>query len=309
VMEKGVLVESAATETLFDAPQHPYTQKLLASEPQRQIEPVASNARRVMEVQGLCVDYGTNGLFGRKAFRALHCIDLALRHGETLGVVGESGSGKSTLAATLLALQQPAAGSIHIDGMPLSTLRTASSRKALHAKLQVVFQDPFGSLSPRMTVEQIVGEGLRVHRPELDAQARRERVAALLHEVGMPWDVMLSYPQEFSGGQRQRIAIARALAVEPDILILDEPTSALDVSIQKQVLSLLANLQKKRSLSYLFITHDLAVIRAMAHRVMVMKSGHVVESGETSDVLDAPTHPYTRNLVAASMMSSVDVAA
>ncbi|MBN3764021.1 dipeptide ABC transporter ATP-binding protein [Burkholderia sp. Ac-20365] len=304
VMEKGVLVESGSTEQLFDAPRHPYTQRLLASEPQRQVEPVASNAKRVMEVQGLSVDYTASGLFKRSAFRALHGIDLSLRHGETLGVVGESGSGKSTLAATLLGLQTPAAGSVHIDGLPLSTLRTTSSRKSLYAKLQVVFQDPFGSLSPRMTVEQIIGEGLRVHRPELDTHARRERVAALLQEVGMPWDVMLRYPQEFSGGQRQRIAIARALAVEPEILILDEPTSALDVSIQKQVLSLLANLQKNRSLSYLFITHDLAVIRAMAHRVVVMKSGHIVETGETSDVLDTPTHPYTRNFVAASMIST-----
>lgn len=308
VMEKGVLVESGATKELFDAPRHPYTQKLLASEPQRQVSPVASNAKRVMEVQGLSVDYATSGVFRRRAFRALHGIDLSLRHGETLGIVGESGSGKSTLAATLLGLQHPAAGSVHIDGMPLSTLRTTSSRKSLYAKLQVVFQDPFGSLSPRMAVEQIVGEGLRVHRPGLDAHARRERVAALLQEVGMPWDVMLRYPQEFSGGQRQRIAIARALAVEPEILILDEPTSALDVSIQKQVLSLLANLQKSRRLSYLFITHDLAVIRAMAHRVAVMKSGRIVETGETHDVMEAPTHPYTRKLVAASMMSATPLA-
>jgi microcin C transport system ATP-binding protein len=167
--------------------------------------------------------------------------------------------------------------------------------------MQVVFQDPFGSLSPRMTVEQIIGEGLAVHRPEVDAKARRARVGSLLEEVGMPADAMLRYPHEFSGGQRQRIAIARALAVQPELIVLDEPTSALDVSIQKQVLNLLTNLQKKYKLSYLFITHDLAVMRAMAHRVIVMKSGRVVEAGDTLDVLHAPSHPYTQSLLASSL--------
>jgi microcin C transport system ATP-binding protein len=309
VMEKGVLVETNTTEALFSNPQHPYTKRLLDSEPQRAVEPVEPGARRLLEVQGLAVDYSTSAkgwrsIFGRSTFRAVHDVDLSVRRGETLGIVGESGSGKSTLAATVLGLQRPAAGHIHIDGLPLSTLKTARSRRALYSRMQVVFQDPFGSLSPRMTVEQIIGEGLTMHQPDMDAKARRARVGGLLEEVGMPADAMLRYPHEFSGGQRQRIAIARALAVEPELLVLDEPTSALDVSIQKQVLNLLTNLQKKYKLSYLFITHDLAVMRAMAHRVIVMKSGRIVEAGDTLDVLLAPSHPYTQSLLASSLIVS-----
>jgi len=166
-----------------------------------------------------------------------------------------------------------------------------------------VFQDPYGSLSPRMTIEQVIGEGLMMHCPELDANARRARIVELLHEVGLPGNVLQRYPHEFSGGQRQRIAIARALAVEPEMLVLDEPTSALDVSIQQQVLRLLTKLQKKYNLSYLFITHDLAVMRAMAHRVMVMKDGRIIESGTTEDIMSTPSHPYTRALLEASMLS------
>ncbi|MFM0044379.1 dipeptide ABC transporter ATP-binding protein [Paraburkholderia sediminicola] len=309
VMEKGVLVETNTTEALFSNPQHPYTQRLLDSEPQRAVEPVEPGARRLLEVQGLAVDYSTSAkgwrsMFGRSTFRAVHDVDLSVRRGETLGIVGESGSGKSTLAATVLGLQRPAAGHIHIDGLPLSTLKTQRSRRALYSRMQVVFQDPFGSLSPRMTVEQIIGEGLTMHQPDMDAKARRARVGGLLEEVGMSADSMLRYPHEFSGGQRQRIAIARALAVEPELLVLDEPTSALDVSIQKQVLNLLTNLQKKYKLSYLFITHDLAVMRAMAHRVIVMKSGRIVEAGDTLDVLRAPSHPYTQSLLASSLIVS-----
>jgi microcin C transport system ATP-binding protein len=307
VMEKGVLVETNTTEALFSKPQHPYTQRLLDSEPRRAVDPVASDARRILEVKGVAVDYHTAGkgwrsIFGGTKFRAVHEADLSLRRGETLGIVGESGSGKSTLAFTVLGLNRPAQGEIHIDGMPLSTLRNPKSRRALYSRMQVVFQDPFGSLSPRMTVEQIIGEGFAIHRPEIEAPARRGRIGSLLEEVGLPAESMLRYPHEFSGGQRQRIAIARALAVEPELLVLDEPTSALDVSIQKQVLALLTNLQKKYQLSYLFITHDLAVMRAMAHRVIVMKAGRIVEQGDTLDVLHAPSHPYTRSLLASSMM-------
>ncbi|MDT8839578.1 dipeptide ABC transporter ATP-binding protein [Paraburkholderia fungorum] len=309
VMEKGVLVETNTTEALFSNPQHPYTQRLLDSVPQRAVAPVEPGARRLLEVQGLAVDYSTSAkgwrsLFGRSTFRAVHDVDLSVRRGETLGIVGESGSGKSTLAATVLGLQRPASGHIHIDGLPLASLKTARSRRALYSRMQVVFQDPFGSLSPRMTVEQIVSEGLTMHQPDMDARARRARVGGLLEEVGMPADAMLRYPHEFSGGQRQRIAIARALAVGPELLVLDEPTSALDVSIQKQVLNLLTNLQKKYKLSYLFITHDLAVMRAMAHRVIVMKSGRIVEAGDTLDVLHAPSHPYTQSLLASSLIVS-----
>ncbi|OJB11750.1 microcin ABC transporter ATP-binding protein [Burkholderia ubonensis] len=308
VMERGVLVETNETGALFDAPQHPYTRRLLDSAPRRAIEPVAADARTILDVRALAVDYrtaarGWRAVFGQSAFRAVHDVRLRLRRGETVGIVGESGSGKSTLASAVLGLQQPAAGAIEIDGLPLAALRANAGRRALYGRMQVVFQDPFGSLSPRMTIEQIVGEGLALHRPELARAARRARIASLLEEVGLPVDALPRYPHEFSGGQRQRIAIARALAVEPELLVLDEPTSALDVSIQKQVLTLLTNLQARYRLSYLFITHDLAVMRAMAHRVIVMQAGRVVEEGETLQVLHAPSHPYTRALMASSMLT------
>jgi microcin C transport system ATP-binding protein len=309
VMEKGVLVETNTTEALFANPQHPYTKRLLDSEPHRCVDPVPAESQNVLEIRGLAVDYrtsakGVRGLFGSAKFRALHDVDLTLRRSETVGIVGESGSGKSTLASTVLGLQRAVAGEIRIGGRPLASYRSSSAQWcALCARMQVVFQDPFGSLSPRMTIEQIVGEGLRVHKPKLSANERSERVTELLEEVGLPADALLRYPHEFSGGQRQRIAIARALAVEPELLVLDEPTSALDVSVQQQVLALLTRLQKKYGLSYLFITHDLAVMRAMAHRVVVMKSGRIVESGDTLDVLHAPSHPYTQSLLAASMQT------
>ena len=308
VMEKGVLVETSTTEELFSNPQHPYTKRLLDSEPQRAIDAVEPDARTLLDVEGLAIDYripakGWRSMFGRATFRAVHELDLNLRRGETLGIVGESGSGKSTLAATVLGLQRPATGEIRIDGIPLPKSGQSRERRELCARMQVVFQDPFGSLSPRMTVEQIIGEGLAVHHKNVETKDRRGRVAALLEEVGMPAESMVRYPHEFSGGQRQRIAIARALAVEPELLVLDEPTSALDVSIQKQVLTLLTKLQKKYQLSYLFITHDLAVMRAMAHRVIVMKSGRIVEAGDTLDVLRTPSHPYTQSLLASSLIN------
>jgi microcin C transport system ATP-binding protein len=307
VMEKGVLVETNTTDALFANPQHPYTKRLLDSEPVRCVDPVATESQNVLEIKGLAVDYrtsakGLKSLFGSGKFRALQDVDLTLRRGETVGIVGESGSGKSTLASTVLGLQRAAAGEVSVGGRPLASYRSSSAEWcALCARMQVVFQDPFGSLSPRMTVEQIIGEGLRVHKPKMNADERGERVRELLEEVGLPADAALRYPHEFSGGQRQRIAIARALAVEPELLVLDEPTSALDVSVQQQVLALLTRLQKKYGLSYLFITHDLAVMRAMAHRVVVMKSGRIVEAGDTLDVLRSPTHPYTQSLLAASM--------
>ncbi len=307
VMEKGVLVETNTTAELFANPQHPYTKRLLDSEPVRTVEPIDANARRVLDIQGLAVDYrvatkGWRSVYKSATFRALHDIDLTLSQGETLGIVGESGSGKSTLAATILGLQSAAEGHIHIDGKPRSQLKTQSARRAMSKRLQVVFQDPFGSLSPRMTIEQVVGEGIALHRPDVPEAERHHRIAELLAEVGMPADIMPRYPHEFSGGQRQRIAIARALAVQPEMLVLDEPTSALDVSIQQQVLALLARLQKKYTLSYLFITHDLAVMRAMAHRVIVMKNGRIIESGETMQVLHSPAHAYTQSLLAASLL-------
>ncbi|MEW5972247.1 MAG: ATP-binding cassette domain-containing protein, partial [Pseudomonadota bacterium] len=228
----------------------------------------------------------------------LHGIDLALRAGETLGVVGESGSGKTTLAHVLLRLLE-GEGEVKIDGADWQSLRGEALRRARRSA-QVVFQDPFAALSPRMTIEQIVGEGLRVHEPGLDNGARRARVIEALEEVGLGADMLWRYPHEFSGGQRQRIAIARALVLRPRLIVLDEPTSALDVSVQKQVLTLLQELQRRHGLSYLLITHDLRVIRAMAHRVMVLRDGRVVEEGETLDLLANPREEYTRVLVEAA---------
>jgi microcin C transport system ATP-binding protein len=308
VMEKGVLVECAVTETLFTNPQHPYTRKLLDSRPQREIHPVLPIAPVLLEARGVAVDYATSqpglrGWFGRGRFRAVHPLDLALRQGETLGVVGESGSGKSTLAMALLGLQRASEGQIEFQGEPLSAYR-GKAQRMLRSRMQIVFQDPFGSLSPRMTIEEIVGEGLALHRPQLTEDERRTRVADVLHEVGIDARAMSRYPHEFSGGQRQRIAIARALVVDPQLIVLDEPTSALDVSIQQQVLHLLAQLQIKYNLSYLFISHDLAVMRAMAHRVLVFKDGYLVEQGETESVFFDPQNEYTRALVAAAMLSS-----
>ena len=306
VMEKGVLVECADTETLFTNPQHPYTRKLIDSRPQREIHPVLPIAPVLLEAKGVAVDYATSqpglrGWFRRGRFRAVHPVDLALRQGETLGVVGESGSGKSTLAMALLGLQRASEGQIVFHGEPLSSYRGAAQRK-LRSQMQIVFQDPFGSLSPRMTIEEIVGEGLALHRPHLTEDERRARVADVLREVGIDARAMSRYPHEFSGGQRQRIAIARALVVDPQILVLDAPTSALDVSIQQQVLHLLAQLQIKYNLSYLFISHDLAVMRAMAHRVLVFRDGRLVEQGDTESVFFDPRNDYTRELVAAAML-------
>ncbi|MFC4339722.1 ABC transporter ATP-binding protein [Cupriavidus numazuensis] len=309
VMEKGVLVETGETAQVFASPQHPYTRKLIDSRPRREVLPLVPLAPTLLEARGLCVNYarkrkGMAGWFGKDQFAAVKDVDFQLREGETIGIVGESGSGKTTLAHTVLALQRKSAGTIHFLGRSFDDA-TSKDRCKLRARMQVVFQDPFGSLSPRMTIEQIVGEGLALHQPDLKHDAMRERVIEALREVGLDRTALGRYPHEFSGGQRQRIAIARVLILKPQILVLDEPTSALDVSIQQQVLGLLSQLQHKYNLSYLFISHDLAVIRAMAHRVIVMKAGEVVEAGETEAVLGAPQHPYTRKLMAAAQIGAV----
>ncbi|MGP3661008.1 ABC transporter ATP-binding protein [Burkholderia gladioli] len=303
VMEKGRLVESGEVEQIFAEPEHPYTRKLLNSRPQRTAAPVLPIAPVMLDAREVTVGFrqklpGLAGWFRSGRFTAVKQVSVSVRQGETLGVVGESGSGKSTLAMALLGLQRIEAGRIEFDGRPLASWRGADARR-LRARMQVVFQDPFGSLSPRHTIERIVGEGLALHRPELSAEALRERVTAVLREVGLDRTVLHRYPHEFSGGQRQRIAIARALVLEPSILVLDEPTSALDVSIQQQVLKLLANLQRKYNLGYVFISHDLEVIGAMAHRVAVMQGGEIVESGEVGKIFTQPSHPYTRKLLAA----------
>ncbi|KVN98468.1 microcin ABC transporter ATP-binding protein [Burkholderia ubonensis] len=303
VMERGRLVESGAVERIFAAPEHPYTQRLLNSRPQRAVVPVLPIAPVLLDARHVTVQFarkrpGLAGWFKSVPVAAVSDVSVSVRQGETLGVVGESGSGKSTLAMALLGLQKTVHGEIEFQGRALSSYR-GREQAALRSNMQVVFQDPFSSLSPRHTIERIVGEGLELHRPDLSADARRAKSLAVLREVGLDRTVMHRYPHEFSGGQRQRIAIARALVLEPRILILDEPTSALDVSIQQQVLKLLANLQQKYNLGYLFISHDLDVIGAMAHRVAVMQDGAIVEAGEVADIFTKPSHPYTQKLLKA----------
>jgi microcin C transport system ATP-binding protein len=301
VMRRGRLLEVAPTAELFDAPKDPYTRRLIDSRPKRAIEPLPADAPELMRGAGVgCRFWFKSGWFGRKPFDAVRDVDVSIRRGETVGIVGESGSGKTTLGMTLLRLSSGTpSGEVTFDGERLDG-RGQAALRPLRRRMQVVFQDPYNALSPRMTIEQIVGEGLALHRPELDARARRDAIVAMLAEVGLDGAVLSRYPHEFSGGQRQRIAIARAAILQPALLLLDEPTSALDVSVQQQVLELLGGLQRKYGLSYLFITHDLAVIRAMAHRVLVMKDGRVVESGETLALFDAPREAYTRTLLAAA---------
>ncbi|MFC7410550.1 ABC transporter ATP-binding protein [Hydrogenophaga atypica] len=318
VMELGHLVEQGPVQEVMSRPQHAYTRLLIDSQPQRDVPPPRSDAPVVLEAEGLTVDYavplgGFAGWWKKGQFRAVQPTRFSLCAGQTLGVIGESGSGKSTLALAALGLL-PHGGHLHVAGQSWADARRANSERALRRVVQVVFQDPFSSLSPRMTVEQLVGEGLLVHEPALSVAQRRKRVVAALTDVGLlkavadadpgdtQADAFLSrYPHEFSGGQRQRLAIARALVVQPQVLVLDEPTSALDVTVQKQVVALLQGLQRERGLSYLLITHDVAVVRAMSHVVLVMQHGEVVEAGDCQQVLEAPQHPYTQQLLGAAI--------
>jgi len=308
VMERGRLVESGATDEVFRHPTHPYTRKLMASRPQRAIEPVAGDAPVLVDSQAIQVSFTIKeGWFRKRRFDAVKAATLKLRRGETLGIVGESGSGKTTLGMALLALQPIAGGEIHLGEERIDNA-TRDTLRRMRQRMQVVFQDPFASLSPRMTVGQIVGEGLELHRPDLSRAERQKLVADMLDEVGLSErhglaGVLERYPHEFSGGQRQRISIARAVVLRPEVLVLDEPTSALDVSVQQQVLALLVELQKRYGMSYLFISHDLAVVRAMSHRVIVMKDGDVVEEGEAEALFAAPRDAYTRELLAAAQLT------
>ncbi|MEC5213856.1 microcin C transport system ATP-binding protein [Polaromonas sp. CG_9.5] len=306
VMENGHIVEQGSVADVFARPRHPYTRKLIDSKPVRDVvsASLAPDSVPVMQARDLRVGYpvaiaGIRGWFKSGEFVAVKAATFTILPGRTLGVVGESGSGKSTLALASLGLLK-FSGQLQAAGQSWSL--QAAGNKAIRRVVQVVFQDPFSSLSPRMTVEAIVEEGLLVHEPLLGPGERRLRVEQSLTDVGMSEaqfpGLLRRYPHEFSGGQRQRLAIARVLIINPSLLVLDEPTSALDVTIQKQVLALLQRLQRERGLSYLLITHDMDVIRAMAHDVMVMKDGEIVESGSVQEVLDTPRHPYTQILVA-----------
>lgn len=312
VMEKGVLVEDAPTERLFNAPAHPYTRKLLSSRPERRVEavPADENETPRLRAEQVQIRYPRISRGLRQWFRpgwhqAVNNASLELKRGQTVGIIGESGSGKTSLANAVLGLVKHL-GVLEVDGVSWQQALNTSrhERKSQRRKIQAVFQDPYSSLSPRLTIEQIIGEGLQFHQPHLSAAERRQRISSLLAEVGLHSqqfpDLLQRHPHEFSGGQRQRIAIARALIVEPDILVLDEPTSALDVTVQKQVVELLQQIQRERGLSYLIITHDVAVVAAMAHHVLVMKEGEVVEAGEAVTLLSTPQHPYTQALIEAA---------
>ncbi|NOQ90186.1 MAG: dipeptide ABC transporter ATP-binding protein [Gammaproteobacteria bacterium] len=302
VMHQGKIVETNDTESLFANPQNEYTRFLLDSEPDKKIATTAASTEVVLSTNNLrCYFPIFKGFFKRKVdeVKAVDDITLSLCSGETLGIVGESGSGKTTLGLAMFRLLS-STGSIKFKNQDVTEFNEKRMRP-LRRHFQIVFQDPFSSLSPRLTVRQILEEGLKLHFPALTSNQRLEKIIDILREVDLEQDVLWRYPHEFSGGQRQRIAIARTVVLEPDVILLDEPTSALDVSVQKQVLGLLADLQEKRQLSYLFISHDLRVVRAMSHRVIVMRNGKVVEQGDVDEVFNNPQHEYTRELASASL--------
>ena len=302
VMQKGKAVEAGDAREVFSNPQHPYTRLLLTAEPKGLPPPSDPSAPTVLETRNLKVWFPIKRGFFRKTvghIKAVDGVDATVRSGQTLGVVGESGSGKTTLGLALLRLIR-SEGPIVYMGNNIDGYNTAMMRP-LRKDMQIVFQDPFGSLSPRLSIQQIVEEGLTVQGRNLSYEARREIVARALTEVGLAPSTMDRYPHEFSGGQRQRIAIARALALEPKFIMLDEPTSALDMSVQAQIVDLLRDLQQKHNLAYLFISHDLKVVRALANDVIVMRNGVTVESGPTAEVFSNPKTDYTRALIAAAL--------
>ncbi|WP_374624384.1 ABC transporter ATP-binding protein [Devosia sp.] len=301
VMTEGRIVEHGPTADLLASPRHPYTQALLAAEPSGAPPPADPTAPTVIEAQDLKVWFPVKrGLFRRvvRHIKAVDGVTLAVRRGETLGVVGESGSGKTTLGRALLRLVG-SEGRIAYLGRPIDGLSWRAMRP-LRRDLQIVFQDPYGSLSPRMSVAEVIAEGLGVHQRQLTPRERDARVAQALSEVGLDPAEGQRYPHEFSGGQRQRIALARALVLEPSLIVLDEPTSALDMSVQAQVVDLLRAVQARRGLTYVFISHDLRVVRALANQIVVMKDGKVVEAGPAADIFAHPATPYTRALLAAA---------
>jgi microcin C transport system ATP-binding protein len=300
VMKGGEIVEEGPAAAVFDAPQHPYTQKLLAAEPSGQPEPLAPDAAEMIRTQDLKVWFPIQkGLLKRTVgyVKAVNPTSISVRAGETLGIVGESGSGKTTMALAIMRLIA-SEGEVRFCGDDLRQWSTKELR-SLRKDMQIVFQDPYGSLSPRMTCAQIIAEGLAIHNVD-QHRAPRDLVAEVMQEVGLDPATMDRYPHEFSGGQRQRIAIARAMVLRPKLVVLDEPTSALDMTVQVQIVELLRDLQKRYGLAYLFISHDLNVVRAMSHQVVVMKQGDIVEAGVSEELFEHPKEDYTRQLLAAA---------
>ena len=306
VMTGGEIVETGPTEEVFRSPQHAYTRHLLEAEPKGRAPERRPDAPVIMAGDDIKVWFPIRrGLFRKVVghIKAVDGIDVSVREGQTLGVVGESGSGKTTLGLALLRLTS-SQGRIVFLGKDIQSTRFQETR-SLRADMQIVFQDPYGSLSPRMVIADIVAEGLRVHEPDLKPAEREARVIRALEEVGIDPESRFRYPHEFSGGQRQRVAIARAMVLEPRFVMLDEPTSALDMSVQAQVVDLLRDLQRRHNLSYLFISHDLKVVRALANDVIVMRDGKVVESGTADEIFDAPREQYTKALMEAAFTMHV----
>ena len=301
VMTGGKIVEAGPTSDIFDDPQHDYTRHLLAAEPKGRPPSAKPEAETVIKGSDIRVWFPIKKGFMRRTVahvKAVDGIDVTVRAGQTVGVVGESGSGKTTLGLAL-ARMIPSQGSIHFAGQDIDGYSLREMRP-LRKQLQVVFQDPFGSLSPRMSVAEIIEEGLKIHQRSLTAEQRDERVVGVLEEVGLDTETRFRYPHEFSGGQRQRIAIARAMVLNPRFVMLDEPTSALDMSVQAQVVDLLRDLQKRHQLAYLFISHDLKVVRALANDVIVMRNGKVVEYGPSEQIFERPREDYTKALLSAA---------
>jgi microcin C transport system ATP-binding protein len=301
VMTQGEIVERGAVADVFERPAHEYTRKLLAAVPKGAPLPVEGAAEPLAAVDDLKVWYPVKRWLGppREFVKAVDGVTLEVKRGRTLGVVGESGSGKTTLGLALLRIIR-SVGAITFDGERIDR-RNYKAMRPLRRRMQIVFQDPFASLSPKMSARQIVGEGLPIHRPELGRAERGAAVSAIIEEVGLGADMLDRYPHEFSGGQRQRIAIARAMVLKPDLVVLDEPTSALDMSVQAQIVELLREMQARYGLSYLFISHDLKVVRALAHDLVVMQQGRIVEQGPAASVFAAPAQDYTRRLLSAAL--------